>query len=55
MDLAALRDLMRTPLLLDGRNILDPAHAESAGFTYVGVGRPQIGSLPREGLVSAHA
>jgi UDPglucose 6-dehydrogenase len=54
LDLAALRRLMRTPLLLDGRNIIDPSRAASAGLTYVGVGRPQTGSLPREGLVGAH-
>ena len=36
---AAARDRMRTPLIIDGRNLLDPAAARAAGFTYEGVGR----------------
>jgi len=31
---------MRTPLLVDGRNLFSPAQAASAGLTYEGVGRP---------------
>lgn len=31
--------VMRNPLLLDGRNLLDPAALLSAGFTHMGVGR----------------
>jgi UDPglucose 6-dehydrogenase len=34
-----VRDLMRNPLIVDGRNLLDPAEAEQAGFTYEGIGR----------------
>jgi hypothetical protein len=30
---------MRTPLVIDGRNLLDPATARRAGFIYEGVGR----------------
>jgi UDPglucose 6-dehydrogenase len=30
---------MRTPVLVDGRNMLDPDTARAAGFTYEGVGR----------------
>jgi UDPglucose 6-dehydrogenase len=30
---------MRTPLVIDGRNLLDPAAVEAAGFSYEGVGR----------------
>ena len=30
---------MRTPLLLDGRNLFDPEEARAAGFVYIGVGR----------------
>ena len=41
LDLARLCRVMRTPLLLDGRNLLDPEAATSAGLTYVGVGRGQ--------------
>ena len=37
---AAVRDAMRTPLVVDGRNLLDPAQARAAGFAYESVGRP---------------
>jgi UDPglucose 6-dehydrogenase len=30
---------MRRPLIVDGRNLLDPDQARSAGFTYEGIGR----------------
>jgi UDPglucose 6-dehydrogenase len=39
LDLPELRSVMRVPLLLDGRNVFDPAAARAAGFTYAGVGR----------------
>lgn len=38
-DFARMRKLMRTPLLLDGRNIYDPSHVRAQGITYFGVGR----------------
>jgi len=31
---------MRNPLIVDGRNLLDPAETRAAGFVYEGVGRP---------------
>ena len=34
--------LMRTPVLLDGRNVWSPADARKAGFTYYGIGRPAV-------------
>jgi UDPglucose 6-dehydrogenase len=34
-----VRRAMRRPLIVDGRNLLDPEQARSAGFTYEGVGR----------------
>ena len=36
----AVRDVMRTPLVVDGRNLLDPDQARAAGFAYESVGRP---------------
>ncbi len=36
----AVREVMRTPLVVDGRNLLDPAQARAAGFAYESVGRP---------------
>jgi UDPglucose 6-dehydrogenase len=35
-----VREAMRNPLIVDGRNLLDPAAARAAGFAYEGVGRP---------------
>jgi UDPglucose 6-dehydrogenase len=39
VDLAELRDVMRTPLIFDGRNIFDPTAAANFGFQYRGIGR----------------
>jgi hypothetical protein len=33
-------EVMRTPLLVDGRNLFSPAQAAHAGLTYEGIGRP---------------
>jgi UDPglucose 6-dehydrogenase len=37
--LQTVAQLMRGRLLLDGRNMLDPAAVVAAGLTYVGMGR----------------
>lgn len=39
VDLAALREAMHTPLIFDGRNLLDPAAVRDFGFQYRGIGR----------------
>jgi len=39
LDFKRIKKLMRTPLLLDGRNLYDPAKIRALGFTYRGVGR----------------
>jgi len=39
VDFAKLRDVMRTPLIFDGRNLLDAHAAASYGFQYRGIGR----------------
>lgn len=39
LDLARIRDLMKKPILLDGRNIYDPQQMASLGFQYRGIGR----------------
>lgn len=41
LDLARLRRSMRSGMLIDGRNLLDPELVSRAGFSYVGVGRPR--------------
>jgi UDPglucose 6-dehydrogenase len=40
-------DAMARPLIIDGRNLLDPTEARAAGFAYEGIGRQ---SSPFEGL-----
>jgi UDPglucose 6-dehydrogenase len=42
-----VRDAMAHPLIIDGRNLLDPAVVRAAGFAYEGIGRP---SSPFESL-----
>lgn len=39
LDLDKLRAIMRHSVIVDARNVLDPAQAAGAGFQYVGVGR----------------
>ncbi|PTQ54622.1 MAG: UDP-glucose dehydrogenase [Hydrogenibacillus schlegelii] len=39
LDLPRLRDLMRTPVFLDGRNVYAPEAVRAAGLLYLGVGR----------------
>jgi UDPglucose 6-dehydrogenase len=34
-----VRQVMRHPLIVDGRNLLDPEQTRAAGFTYEGIGR----------------
>ena len=40
LDLDRLRERMTYPIIVDGRNILDPDRAERAGLTYLSIGRP---------------
>jgi UDPglucose 6-dehydrogenase len=39
MDLARVKAGMRTPAIVDGRNIYDPDRVKALGFTYRGIGR----------------
>ena len=39
LDLSRLKSLMRQPIVVDGRNIYDPAQMGKLGFQYRGVGR----------------
>lgn len=39
MDLERLKSMMKTPVIVDGRNIFDPEKAKTTGFQYRGVGR----------------
>ena len=48
-ELAALpsvevREAMARPIIVDGRNLLDPKVVQDAGFVYEGIGRPRHAS-----------
>ncbi|MGI8774258.1 MAG: UDP-glucose dehydrogenase family protein [Actinomycetota bacterium] len=42
LDLERVRSTMAFPVVVDGRNIFDPATMAAAGFTYIPTGRPQM-------------
>ena len=37
---------MKQPLMVDGRNFLDPAAMRAAGFEYEGIGKPRATAAP---------
>jgi UDPglucose 6-dehydrogenase len=39
VDFAVLKDKMRTPIVFDGRNLLDPETMRQFGFNYYSIGR----------------
>ena len=39
LDMATVKTLMRQPVLIDGRNIVDACDMQKLGFVYRGVGR----------------
>jgi UDPglucose 6-dehydrogenase len=41
-----VRDAMSRPVIVDGRNLLDPVATRAAGFIYEGIGRPRHASPP---------
>ena len=59
LDLAALAAAMRGDLLVDGRNLYDPAAVRAAGLVYEGIGRAagraDAGADPRRGRGNAAA
>lgn len=44
-NLRALKDALRQPLVLDGRNIYEPHAMAAAGLTYLGIGRNNLALL----------
>jgi UDPglucose 6-dehydrogenase len=42
VDLALLKDKMRTPIVFDGRNLLDPETMRQFGFNYYSIGRAGV-------------
>jgi len=55
LDLARIRESMRHPVLIDGRNIYDPRIMRQFGFEYRGIGRGYNGSKLKLELKSAQA
>ncbi len=42
LDLGRIRQLLRYPIVVDGRNLFKPALMEAAGLNYYSVGRPDV-------------
>ncbi len=42
LDLARLKDIMHTPVILDAPNMLEPTKVTQAGFVYQGIGRGSV-------------
>ena len=51
LDLRRLHSALRYPIVVDGRNLFDPAVMQEHGFTYLSVGRPT--AVPVREAVSA--
>ena len=49
LDWAAVKKAMRRPVVIDGRNVLDPDALREAGFTYEGVGVAGLPEAVRSG------
>ncbi len=53
LNMIEIRDSMRHPIVIDGRNIYEPALMHSLGFTYRGMGRgtgPAPSVLPSDSI-----
>jgi UDPglucose 6-dehydrogenase len=42
LDLQQLNQTLRYPIIIDGRNLYDPAVMQQHGFTYLSIGRPAV-------------
>ena len=53
LDLAQLRELLRYPVIIDGRNLYDPTEMAEHGFIYSSVGRKDV--LPAKPAITPKA
>lgn len=51
LDFSDIKRRLKYPILLDGRNLLDPRQMASLGFTYMSVGRPTHAPQPTSNLI----
>jgi UDPglucose 6-dehydrogenase len=42
LDMTRIHDSLRYPIVIDGRNLFDPAKMQQLGFIYLSVGRPDV-------------
>lgn len=55
LDLERVKGLMSYPLVVDGRNVFDPAEMRGAGFAYYPTGRPAVVPDPAGSVRAAEA
>ena len=55
VDLERLRPVMRAPLVIDGRNLFEPAQMRMHGFEYHSLGRGDAPAVPVAAPVSVPA
>jgi len=48
LDFNQMRELMKEPVIFDGRNIYNRAQMKAAGFTYHSIGRASVGGQPQK-------
>jgi UDPglucose 6-dehydrogenase len=55
VDLAELKRALKFPIMIDGRNLFDPAEMRQHAFTYVSIGRPTVQEVRAERVASSLA
>jgi UDPglucose 6-dehydrogenase len=50
LDLARVKGLMRQPVIIDARNVLNPEQTRALGFSYLGTGRGRANSAMRAAI-----
>ncbi len=53
LDLQRIKATMRYPIVIDGRNMFEPAVMAEHGFTYLSIGRPVANPVRESSLVTS--